>query len=70
LGESPFSSPRRAMVSMTPPLSAREVHTMFSTPPMVFWSVPVTSMKRFLVAVVTAVSLPLMIGGNDSTSLL
>ncbi len=50
-----------------PPRSASAVATMFRQVSTAFQSKPVTSMNRFRVAVVTAVSAPLMIGGKEST---
>ncbi len=52
---------------MLPPLSARAVQTMSRAPFTALRSVPVTSMKRLRVSVVTVVRAPLIMGGNDST---
>ena len=67
-GDSNTSSPSCMVTdSILPPRSAMAVATMSRAPFTALRSVPVTSMNRSCFPTVTVVSLPLMIGGNDST---
>ncbi len=67
-GDRYSDSPAIVTAPMDPPLSAIAVTTMSRAVFTALPSIPVTSMNRFFVSVVTVVRVPLITGGKESTS--